>query len=86
MSTAAASTRLITAEEYLEGEMLSEVKHEYVNGHVYPLHGMAGASERHNFISGDAYSLLKAHLRGGPCRTFIADMKVQVKTETTECY
>jgi len=83
MSTAAAQNPLITAEEYLEGEKLAAVKHEYVDGQVY---AMAGASERHNLISGDAYSLLKAHLRGGPCRTFMADLKVQVKTEETERY
>ena len=86
MSTAAAPVPFITVEEYLEGEKLATVKHEYVNGRVYALHAMAGTSERHNLISLDTVTLLRAHLRGGPCRTFMADLKVEVKTDQKECY
>ncbi len=86
MNSAAAHVPFITAEEYLEGEKLAAVKHEYVNGRVYPLHPETGTSVRHNLISGEVYCLLKAHLRSVPCRTFIAEIKVQVKTERGECY
>lgn len=63
----------ITVEEYLNGELISEVKHEYVDGQVY---AMAGASVNHNTISVNIVSELKMHLKKSPCRSFISDMKV----------
>jgi Uma2 family endonuclease len=60
---------------YLAGEMHSQVRHEYVDGHVY---AMAGASKAHNTIALNLASRLRQHLRGTPCRAFIADMKVRV--------
>jgi Uma2 family endonuclease len=66
----------ITAEEYLEGEELSEVKHEYVGGLIY---AMAGASRDHNTLALNLASRLRAHLGGGPCRTHIADVKVRLR-------
>jgi len=38
----------ITVEEYLNGELISEVKHEYVDGQVF---AMAGATPDHGRIS-----------------------------------
>lgn len=64
----------LSPEEYLAGERESDIKHEYVAGYVY---AMTGASDTHNLIAGALYSALRAHLRGGPCRVFIADMKVR---------
>jgi Uma2 family endonuclease len=66
---------VLTPEEYLEGELYSEVRHEYVNGRVY---AMVGASETHNLISGNLYAALHSHLRGSACRVFMADMKVRI--------
>ncbi|WP_456376981.1 Uma2 family endonuclease [Thiolapillus sp.] len=37
----------VTPEEYLEGEELSEYKHEYENGHII---AMVGANRNHNII------------------------------------
>ena len=48
MSTIAKTTGLISPDEYLEGERLSEIRHEYVDGYVY---AMAGASDDHNRIA-----------------------------------
>lgn len=82
MSNAVARIPFITVEEYLEGEKLASIRHEYVNGRVYPMAGpdaMSGASVRHNEIAGEAYSLLKSHLRGGACRTYLLDLKVRVQ-------
>lgn len=56
----------ITPEEYLKGEPLADIKSEYVNGEI---EAMAGASDQHVTISGSAFALLKAHLRGSGCRT-----------------
>ncbi|MGF1548474.1 MAG: Uma2 family endonuclease, partial [Thiotrichales bacterium] len=60
---------------YLNGEAQSPRKQEYVAGEVY---AMAGASARHNRISGNVFVLLDAATRGTPCETFIADMKIKV--------
>lgn len=67
----------ISVEDYLSGEQKSEVRHEYVAGHLF---AMGGGSRRHNLISGNIYTVLREQLRGGPCRAFIADMKVNVKS------
>jgi Uma2 family endonuclease len=73
MSSAVQKIPFITVEEYLEGEKLADVRHEYVDGQVY---AMSGASDRHNSIAGEAYALLKSHLRGGECRSYLLDLKV----------
>ncbi len=65
----------ISEENYLQGELLAETKHEYVDGQV---HAMAGASENHNLLSVNIATELKIRLKGTPCRVFIADMKVKV--------
>lgn len=66
----------ISVEEYLAGEEAGEVKHEYIGGTVY---AMAGASRDHNTISLNLASALRSHLRGGPCRTFVSDVKVRLQ-------
>jgi len=65
----------ISEEDYLQGELLAETKHEFIDGEVY---AMAGASENHNLLSLNMASELKNQLKGTPCRTFMADMKVKV--------
>ncbi len=73
----------ITAAEYLEGELRAETRHGFVDGRVY---AMAGASRRHNEICLDLASNLKNHLRGGPCRTYIEAVKVQIADDLGEAY
>ena len=67
--------KTISEEDYLQGELLAETKHELIDGEVY---AMAGASENHNLLSLNMASELKNRLKGTPCRTFVADMKVKV--------
>ncbi len=66
----------LSVEDYIEGELHSEVKHEYLGGEVY---AMAGASDAHNLIVGNLFAALHRHLRGGPCRVFMSDMKVRIQ-------
>jgi Uma2 family endonuclease len=40
---------------------------------------MVGTSDVHNQVAGDIYAHLREHLRGGPCRAYISDMKVRVE-------
>lgn len=71
------SNEMVTAEEYLEGELRADTKHEYLGGVVYP---MAGASEEHNVIAANLMGLLHAQLRGNACQPFGSDMKVRLQT------
>ena len=65
----------ISEDDYLQGELLAETKHEYIDGQV---HALAGAGENHNLLSVNIATELKTRLKGTPCRIFIADMKVKV--------
>lgn len=73
----------ITIEEYLEGEKISEIRHEYVAGQVY---AMAGASKNHERVSLSLASELLRHTRGGPCEVFKSDMKVFVNVLRNEAF
>jgi Uma2 family endonuclease len=66
----------ISVEEYLEGELLSDVRHEYFDGRV---RAMAGTSVRHNVAAGWFYRKLATALEGGPCHVFMSDVKVRLK-------
>ena len=71
----------ISPAEYLEGEKVARVRHEYVDGEV---HAMAGGTKAHNEVAGNLYGLLRARLRGTPCRVFIGDVKVHVAWDWRE--
>ncbi len=49
-----------SAEDYLEGEKVSPIKHEYKQGQIY---AMAGTSQAHGIISLNLASQLRTHLR-----------------------
>jgi|ERR1051325_643308 Uma2 family endonuclease len=67
----------VGVDEYLAGEEISLVKHEYIDGIVY---AMAGASKEHNSISLNIAVAFRSHLRGKPCRVFMSDVKAQIET------
>lgn len=73
----------IGIDDYLQGELVSEVKHEYINGEVY---AMSGAKRSHNIISMNLSGLLFGHLRSTPCRVFNSDMKVRVQAADDDCF
>lgn len=64
----------ISREDYLQGEIISDTKHEYIQGNVY---AMTGASLQHNRISINMVNKLLNHLDGKPCEPFMADVKVE---------
>lgn len=49
-----------SVKEYLEGELISPIKHEYRNGQIY---AMAGASNPHVLICLNLATLLRNHLQ-----------------------
>jgi Uma2 family endonuclease len=66
----------IAVETYLQGELISEVRHEYIAGQVY---AMTGVSTAHNLIACNLLASLHGHLRGGPCRVFMSDLKLHLR-------
>ncbi|MEB3229720.1 MAG: Uma2 family endonuclease [Leptolyngbyaceae bacterium] len=65
----------MSPQDYLNWEATQSEKYFYVDGEVF---AMTGGTIPHNLIAGNLFALLKAHLRGKNCRTFFADVKVQV--------
>jgi Uma2 family endonuclease len=65
----------ISVDEYIRGEQVSEVRHEYIGGQVY---AMSGGSEAHNSLCINLVSALRQHFRGKPCKVFMADMKLRL--------
>src|SRR5688572_27244574 len=57
----------LSVEDYLQLEMISPIRHEYVAGEIF---AMSGASLRHNRISSNLLNVFSSHLRGGPCQAF----------------
>ena len=68
---------LLSVDEYLEGELTSEVRHEYVAGVA---HAMADVGRRHNLIAGNLFACLRSAHRVGPCQLFMSALKVRVPT------
>jgi len=64
----------ISTEEYLQGELTSELKHELIDGYAY---AMTGAHANHERISGNVYAEFSHHLKKQSCEPFGSDMKVK---------
>lgn len=75
MSTASARRSLSVA-EYLAIEDASPTKHEYYQGEMF---AMAGATIRHNDISGNIYHALRNQLKGTPCRPYASDQRISIR-------
>ena len=75
MSTARIN-ETISVDEYLEGELVSQVKHEYVAGAVF---AMVGAKNAHNMIAVNALLAFGSRLKGKQCRPFNSDTKIRIR-------
>lgn len=73
----------ISLEEYHEIERTSEIKYEYIDGHIY---AMPGGTTDHATIAGNMFAALKAHLRGKTCKAFNSDVKVQPSEDENPSY
>ena len=65
----------MSIQEYLAFEEKSAVKHEFAAGQAF---AMAGASERHNRISGNLFAHLHAVCKASQCTPYISDMRVKI--------
>jgi len=83
MSDLAAAGYLVSPEDYLTAERLSEIKHEYLAGVV---HAMAGTSVDHDRIAVNILRELGNQLRGHPCEAFSSDVKVRIESMGSRFY
>ncbi|MCF8168654.1 MAG: Uma2 family endonuclease [Rhodoferax sp.] len=79
----AAQRTAFSAEEYLHWETTQLDRHEYLNGEVF---AMADADDRHVTVTLNIASALRQHLSGGPCRTYMSDMRLQVAAANAYFY
>jgi Uma2 family endonuclease len=76
MSFVAGYSDALSIEDYLRGEVESEIRHEYIDGQVY---AMTGGSRAHGLIvNALAFALTPAARREG-CQLFTSDMKVRLE-------
>ncbi len=68
-------TKTYTAQEYLELEVNSLDRHEFINGEIIL---MAGGSPDHNEIALNLGGALKLALKGKPYRTFSSDQRLWI--------
>ncbi len=73
---------LFTLDEYEEFEDRAGERHEYHGGYVY---AMSGGTLNHSQISGNAYALVRAAVRGGDCKAFTDAVRVRA-TANDEVY
>ena len=83
MPAALKITPAITPQEYLEGERVSAVRHEFVDGRVF---AMAGTSAAHNRVLRRMDALLTTAKRGKPCSIFVVDLKVHISKANSYYY
>lgn len=78
-----APLRRYTPEEYLAFERAAESKHEYLDGQIF---AMSGARRAHVALEVNVTTALRTRLRGGPCHTFTANMRVRSGTSRLYTY
>jgi Uma2 family endonuclease len=67
----------LTAEEYLALDRAAEFRSELLDGEMV---AMSGGSARHSILQIDLAVGVQTALRGGPCQTFSADLRVRVSS------
>lgn len=65
----------MSVEEYLLFEETSPIRHEYLDGRIY---AMTGGTKAHSGITSNIVTILRNHLKGGPCRVYSNSLKVRV--------
>jgi len=65
----------VSVEDYLAGELHSEIRHEYINGQVY---AMGGASRSHGLTVNALALALTPAARQKHCQLFTSDMKLRL--------
>ena len=75
MKNLALSNKLFTVEEYIEFEETSEIRHEFHEGHLYP---MDGTGDAHNEIIQNTVALMRPVFRKLGCKIYSENLKLQI--------
>lgn len=75
--------RFYTREEYLDLEVVSQERHQYVNGEIQL---MTGGTPDHNELAINLATLLKSALRSKPYRIFGADQRLWIPARNLYTY
>lgn len=70
-----ARQELISVEDYLAGELQSEIKHEYLGGVV---HAMSGGTVYHGRVGGNCFGSLYTSLKGKRCQPYNSDVALRI--------
>lgn len=82
MGALLADNRLSEA-NYLAGEKVSEIKHEYIDGVV---RAMSGGSAGHSAVATNFVGFTTGKLAGSPCRPFNSDLAIRYSTDDKRRY
>ncbi len=73
MAEPALQQRLLSVGEYVQFELESPIKHEYVRGMIYAL---SGVTRRHRRIALNIGRMLDSPSERGPCRVYVAEVRL----------
>lgn len=83
MSRPSVEPKKYTPQQYLEWEVNSPERHEYINGEIIP---MAGGTPNHNRIVGNLYISLKLGLQETNYDIFFSDQRVWIPEKNIYTY
>ena len=81
--TLAQETRYYSPQEYLELEVNSEIRHEYINGLIIP---MTGGTPNHNQLALNFSGTLNYLLKRQPYQVFVTDQRLWIATRKIHTY
>ncbi|AFZ23790.1 hypothetical protein Cylst_1506 [Cylindrospermum stagnale PCC 7417] len=81
--TIAQEKRYYSPEEYLEQEVNSEIRHEYIDGLIIP---MTGGTPNHNQIALNFSGTLNYLLKRQPYRVFVTDQRLWIPNKRIHTY
>jgi Uma2 family endonuclease len=75
--------KIYTPDEYLDFEVNSDTRHEYINGEIVP---MTGGTPEHNEIASILNAALRMSLKGKPYSIFVADQRLWIPNRNLYTY
>ncbi|MBS3029917.1 MAG: Uma2 family endonuclease [Dolichospermum sp. DET50] len=81
--TIAQETRYYSPAEYLEFEVNSDIRHEYIDGLI--IHKTGGTPD-HNQVAGNFYAVLNFALKRQPYQVFVTDQRLWIPNRRIHTY